>query len=83
MPPEYKCGSLINRTDLVRLLDNHFMRTVDGMDFGIVIRIETYFKYNDEIYDYPRPNIVILWHTGELFHVSCDHIVLIATLADN
>ena len=64
--------------DLVRLIDGHFLRAVDGMDIGIVLYLTNEMLVTTLTEPLIIPNLVIMWHTGAVFPVSDAQVIFLA-----
>jgi hypothetical protein len=60
--------------DLVRLIDNHYLRNHDGMDIGIVLYLTEDIIVAGQIENFIIPNLVVMWQTGEIFPVPNEHV---------
>ena len=64
--------------DLVRLMDGHFLRSVDGLDIGIVLYLTDEMLVTELTEPLVIPNLVIMWQTGDVFPVPDSQIIFLS-----
>ena len=64
--------------DLVRLMHGHFLRSVDGMDIGIILYLTDEMLVTEMTEPLVIPNLVIMWQTGAIFPVPDSQVVFLS-----